>query len=520
MNEIDTRSIVTDVDVRKEETSGERIIRGIAVPFNKVISVGGLKESFERGAFGEFKPVKLFYNHDSNHLPIGMVTRGEDTDEGYVIEAKISNTTLGNDVYELLKDKTLDKLSIGFKANQHRNVNGVVVRSAVDLREISIVNDPAYADAVILDVRMSDTKNGNDVPNTERSEMTDSVTSADLNTLRNEIKDEIRSLGDTRNNSNSGPVLKHDSLGAFVKDFYKRTATHEDAEVLTRAFADSADAGVRPAWMDRDIRLVRENRNILELFSKEQLPASGNFVEYPTFSSATGEVGIQGGGSTTVEGADLNYLELAVGEGSAKVETYGGYSRLSRQAIERSSVAYLNKVLDRQKISYARATNGAVRSVLTSATGTNAYALPAAASVAPIDWIKAAVSGAGSIANVGLSADVWIVSPTQFLSLASFKDSDGRPLFVLNGDGVNSFGDLNLKGQFANVGGLKVVSDPTLTGIASYIVSSEAITVLERGPFNLDDENIVNLTKDFSIYGYMAVTLNDPKGVTKVTHTA
>src|SRR5690606_18579735 len=116
--------------------------------------------------------------------------------------------------------------------------------------------------------------------------------------------------------------------------------------------ADTTDSVVRPAWIDRDVKLVELNRPIFNLFSSEALPEDGMTIEYPTFGTVTGGVGPQ-----SAQGEDLPYLELAVSTSSTTVSTRGAYSLLTRQVIERSSIAYVNKVLRAQAISYARNTN-------------------------------------------------------------------------------------------------------------------------------------------------------------------
>ena len=86
-------NIKHDFEVREvdEET---RKFSGIAVPFDEEISVGGITERFERGAIDGIEDVKLFWNHKE---PIGKITRGEETDEGFVIDAVISRTQQGDD---------------------------------------------------------------------------------------------------------------------------------------------------------------------------------------------------------------------------------------------------------------------------------------------------------------------------------------------------------------------------------------------------------------------------------------
>ena len=53
-----------EFEVRAE--AEERTLKGVAVPYNETISVGGIEERFERGSIPSVDGVKLFYGH--NHL--------------------------------------------------------------------------------------------------------------------------------------------------------------------------------------------------------------------------------------------------------------------------------------------------------------------------------------------------------------------------------------------------------------------------------------------------------------------
>lgn len=517
---LEHRDSTVALEVRADKVD-EFIVSGLAVPYGEVTNVGDYQESFERGAFADHTgTVPLFYGHQHASEPIGNIIATRETEAGLEVDAKISLTSRGKDVYQLVKDGVLQRFSIGFRPVAEKIVDGVTVRTKAILGEVSVVPFPAYAGAAITQVRTQDFSASADETQ-ERSEMTVENT-ADVTDIRESVEDLTRQIALLKDRGNDGAganAVKFTSLGEFVKGLANRSVTMADAAELTRAYtgATTTDANVQPGWVARDIKLVDRGRTVLNLFSKDSLPASGMSVEYPKFGSTSGDVAEQ-----AAEGDDLTYIELVVGEGTAPVKTYGGYSELSRQTIERADVPYLNKVLDVQKISYGKVTNGAVRTVLTAGSSYGTHTIAFADKGKPGAWIDTVTDAVGQIDqnSTGLNADVWVVSLDQFKAIASIVDTAGRPVFVLNGDGSNTIGNVSATGLTANVAGLRVVVDAGLTGVASYIVSGEALTVMESGPFNLADENIINLSKAFSLYGYLAVTLNDVKGVVKVTHAA
>lgn len=239
-------------------------------------------------------------------------------------------------------------------------------------------------------------------------------------------------------------------------------------------------------------------------------------VSYPIFASKVGDVAKQ-----VNESDDLSYIELVVSTGSAPVDTYGAYSQITRQVIDRQDPAYINKVLDVQRNSYAKVTNSAVRGLLTNTPGAYNVATPLPALASQGDakpWIDSALDGMQKIAvnSQGLTADAWIMGFDNYRKMVGVYDTNKRPVFAVNGDGSNTIGSADLRNFGATVAGLPVLVDFGLTGTDSFIVSRESLTVLEDGAKYLDDINVVNLTNLFSVYGYLALTKNDVKGISRV----
>lgn len=504
----------------REVNQEERTVSGLAVPFDQTIEVGGFRESFARGAFDDNVTATLFYGHDhrSGGLPIGKLIKSRNTDKGYEVTARISETDKGNEVYQLLKDGVLNRFSVGFEPITDRETkDGVVVRTKALLKEVSIVPMPAYTGAVIAEVR--------DNSNNKENEMTEMIDNseevADLRSAVNDLERKFAVLGDTKSDTHATSQFR--SGGEWLSALAKG---EDAARMQVRAFtgATTADSIATPAWLNDQLRIVEEKRDVLNLFNRSALPSTGNSIEYPKVSAETGTVGAQGG-----EGLDLPYMEVALTTATAPVVTYGGYSALSRQAIERSDVAYLDAVLRFQTQQYAKATNIAVRNALVNATGVQTLnapgsspdaATPVLVNPTAIEWVSMVNDAAALVDDNarGAQAEVLVVSRDVFRQLIGLTDSTGRPMFVLNGDGINSVGNATVRNARGTIAGMPVVVIGGLADNTALFVSAEAITSFESAgaPFRLQDENIINLTKDFSLYGYMAVAVKNPLAVVKV----
>lgn len=512
-----TQMITRSFEVRDVDTDA-RTITGIAVPWDVDTNVGDYVERFERGAFGDIADVKLFYGHD---FPIGAVVRGEDTDEGFLIEARISKTPKGDEVYTLMQDNVLNRFSVGFIPVEDRMDDDVVVRTQATLKEVSVVPFPAYEGAAVLAVRNDDrstnsavdttAENTNEMKVDRLSEINYAVAS-DVEDLRSAIDEMNRRLvaGGTDNDDNKATQFR--SGGDFLKALH---ANDDAAKNQVRAYtgATLADSHVNAAWQNDLLKVVERGRPVVNLFTKGTLPAEGMTISYPYLGAVTGDVAKQ-----VAEGDDLAYIEVDIQNATVNVDTYGGYSQLSRQAIERSSVAYLEAVLKIQAQSYAKVTNAKVRSTMVAATPQTGTSFTLSSATAGA-FLGAVVDGVAKIdANAGgTQAEFVLVSLDVYSKLASLE---GGPLaFDMNGSNGATIGSTNVRAMSGTIAGLPIVVDAGLANKSFYVANSSAVTVWENAgaPLRLQDENIINLTKDFSLYGYLAVGVTNANGLVKAT---
>ncbi|TNM61532.1 HK97 family phage prohead protease [Streptomyces sp. NP160] len=511
-----------DFEIRSaEEVEDQYVVTGLAVPFNQTVNIGSYKERFERGAFSDTEAGDpLFYNHEyvnadktlnRSATPIGTITEVEETDDGLFIRALISKTDKGREVYQLLKDKVLKSFSAGFESLKHRtDPDGVIVRTKARLLEVSVVPRPAYSNAAVAEVRA------------ETNNKSEETTMSDTDTIASEVAELREGFSDLeRKFAVLGSNNKPEVSGSHFRsggEFLKALASGEESakaefRAYTGATTADANAGSGTTWVNRALKVVEENRDVLNLWNKSPLPATGNTIEYPVFVGHTGDVALQ-----ATEGADLAYIEVEVGTQTASVKTYGGYSSLSRQAIERSDVAYLDTVLQVQAQSYAKATNGAVRAALAAATGQTATLANDNAQ----GWLRMILAARRAIKTGGNSTAAFVlVSADVYDRLFTLVDAGGRPLFSINGDGSNTVGSASLATVTGSIAGLPVVIDDVAASGTCVIAGTDAITVFEQpgAPVRLSDENVINLTKDFSLYGYLAVGVSNPSAIVKADVT-
>jgi HK97 family phage prohead protease/HK97 family phage major capsid protein len=493
MTELETRSFEVRLDAETRE------VVGLAVPYGQVADIGGMyREQFVPGAIRSVEDVKLFWQHSE---PIGKILAGRDTEAGFEIRAKISDTPRGNEAYTLLRDGVINKFSVGFMAVEQTREADLVTRTLVDLREVSLVSFPAFAGASVSEVREESTvaEVVADSIQTKETNMSENM-ELDVRAVQDEVAEIRRELElvKTPTIATNAFETKFRSQGEYAKAL---VSGDQDAVELFRA--TSADAALRPAFVGYINNLINSGRPTLNAFNIQALPATGLTIEYAKVNTNTIAVGKQ-----TTENTALSTGDVALSTVSVTVNTYGGYTNISKQAIERSTVNYLDVAFQAMSLAYAKKMNVDFIAVLTGLTWTGkTYDISALTAAAVMGGIA---DGAAYIYNAtGLSPQFIVAGTTAYKRLVSIVDTAGRPVVAQVGDGSNSIGGSNIPGLTGSILGLPIVVDPAMDAKTAYLAHSSALTTYESSgnPTRLSSTDVTKLQDTYSVYGYAAVAV-------------
>ena len=489
-------------EIRETNTEAREVI-GRAVPYNETIDIGGGdKEQFVRGSVDLNSHVKLFRGHKEI---IGKVNHMEEREDGLWIKAKISNTKLGDETLELVKDGAIRSFSVGFIPVVDEKQDRTIIRKKVNLKEVSLVDFPAYENASVTEVREIKEETNN-METTTTPDYSSEI--AEVRNHAEELERRLEVLSVDKTEAPTAPTFR--SYGEYVKS----VATGEDnGLVLARAFADTnsvmADSILKNAWVNDTIRILDMGRPTYNVFSSAPLPADGMTIEYPLLNSDSSAIEEQ-----EAEGDSLTFGKIDLTSATANIKTYGGYTAMTRQLIERSSVAYVDAAFRAMAAAYAKKTNNVVKAALAGAsTSTTSVAAWSADAI-----IEALADSATKVNNeTGKSLEFILVSSDVFKQLAKQVDGLARPIAAATNPS-NGFASINPVGLTGSIAGLPIVLDPSLPNGTFYTGSSTALTTYESAgaPFRLNDGDITNLTQQFSVYGYLAVAAQDPKAIVRV----
>ncbi len=526
---------VTGLRLRDTNDTGDGMtLEGVAVPFNQRYALfSDYAEVIDPDCdFGTRKTVKVSREHGDL---IGKLTDMRREADGLHVVAKLADTESGREAAELVREGVYDGFSIGFRPVENRVIDsddGVteVHRRKVDLFEVAVTGIPAYPAAEITSQRSQTTTTNNE---SEAPHMGNDNEQRDVNERLEAFGEELRGIKATvaAGIQTAAPAElggEFRTAGDYLKALSdERNADHAAAIDLMRQTRDqivTGDTGNTVAWITDDLRLIEQRRKVTNILTRDTLPATGMSMEYNVVSEDTMAAAKQ-----TAEGAALTFGKVKFGTKTADINTYGGYTTLSRQTIERSTTPMLNTALKALNNAYAKATENAVRTYLydliksqrDATQNPNNITAPAALNtMTPDQWAGLILDAAevmddrnAAMTRLGVSKDV-------ALALIKLKDSGNR-FMDISGKGGDTIGAFDLTGVVGDLMRVPVYLLPKAPDGTAAFIDPTAVTVWESGgPTQLSNTDPVNIVDNYSVYGYMAVAATFTDGLLPVKFAA
>lgn len=140
------------VDMRATEDEG-MIVEGYAAVFDTITNLGWMNEVIDRHAFdnADMSDIVMKYNHEDSVLPMAR-TRGGSLqfnvdDHGLKIRAKLPDTSVNRDIYTLIREGVLSKMSFAFTVKSEEYDYDTDTRKILEfdkIFDVSVVDVPAY----------------------------------------------------------------------------------------------------------------------------------------------------------------------------------------------------------------------------------------------------------------------------------------------------------------------------------------------------------------------------------------
>jgi len=525
--------------------SGRRIISGVVVPFGKVGNTSVGPVVFERGsiAIKDGTKIKLLAQHDPTN-PIGRAQSFSTTNEAIYGSFKISASQKGTDYLIMASEDLIGGLSVGVEviASKPAKDGTIYVQSAV-LKEVSLVESPAFVDAVVTSVAASEGEEVSDVeetseevttqPETESEAIVEETTTAAVTEAAAPAEASRPTI--KASNPYISTTVRHGitSMGRYTEHKIKAQLGNEESKLWVAASEDPmvVQAAVdsigttNPAF--NPIQYLREfvdNTNFgtpaIDAISRGTLPANGMSFSIPSLDT-------NGGGTaptvtSTAESGVPSNTGMVTDYITGTVSKYAGQNTVTLELLERSDPIFYDELTIQMQRAYLKAIDAAVIAGFI-ADGTNATAQTAdsagiisyVAKESPLVYSGTSYFARNMVAGTGLWG-----------ALIGAVDSTGRPIYNAQPTttGMNTAGISSPTSIRGNVLGLDLYVDnnavSTLASNMAFIVAPEAATWYSS-PTSYFSVNIVsNMQVQLAIYGYGSYLTKQAAGIRKFVKTA
>ena len=502
--------------------SERRIISGKIMEYGATGNTSAGPVIFERGSISipSAAKVKLLAQHEPNN-PIGRA-QFFSTDGDFIFGTfKISNSSKGTDYLTLAAEDLISGLSVGVEVEASLPKEGYLLVTAAKLVEVSLVESPAFENAIVTKVAASE----NETENAENPS-TETESEAPVETTPEAVTPEVvpapvveasRLTTSVPYNALDSQRVRHGitSSGQLLRHKILAAQGNEESKLWITAADDfsSAGLGFTPTQYLRDIVSTQGNfgRPAMECVNKQTLPASGMTINRPKFTTyPTVTVEAEGGAVSNTD-AVSEYL-------TSTVSKYSGMQTLSIELLERSDPGFFDAITVELQNNYNKVTETALIAFLT-AQGTQASA-QAATSNGIIAFIKE--SAPAAYLATSYFAKNYLAGSSQWGLLLGAQDTTDRPIYSASNP-MNSGGNVVPTSVRGNVLGLdlyvsrNVVS--TTIDESAFVIVPEAISVFESPTAYMSVNVVANLQVQVALYGYIAFMANVGGGVRRFNLT-
>jgi hypothetical protein len=501
-----------------------RVIAGKIVPFEEVGNTSVGKVVFAKGSIdiGDPGKVKMLMQH-SPERPIGRMQKFNEEQDGIYASFKISASMQGQDALILAGEQLIDGLSVGVDVNKSVQKKEYLYVTSATLREVSLVESPAFTAAQVTKVAASENEAETPIETKESEAPVE-----DLATAPQEAKAEAATpTVEAARPVITAPLIQTsvrspiNSMGSYTEHKIKAALGNDDSKLYIAAADDSfsTNPAFNPTqYLTEFVTNTRFGTPTIDACSQGVLPASGMTIQVPSLvTSAGGGTGVAPVVTVEAEAGAVQNTGMETAYLSGTVQKYAGMNTLSVELLERGfgNGNFFAELTQQLQNAYLTSIDTAA---LTALIAAGQYSSGCDADSAGI--IEFTSDAARKIyTGTGYFAQNYIANPSQWQLLLQSVDNTGRPIYSAS-QPMNAGGDVLRTSNRGNVLGLDLYVDKNFTATttiddSAVILAPEAFTVY-RSPQAFMSVNVVsNLQVQVAIYGYMATIAKMPNGIVK-----
>jgi len=492
-----------------------RIISGKVMEYGAVgqTSVGPVV--FEHGSIQIPSPgrIKLLAQHEPNN-PIGRAQSFSTEGDFIYGSFKISNSSKGTDYLTLAAEDLVSGLSVGVEVIASLPTDTHLLVTSARLVEISLVESPAFENAIVTSVAASESE-AEQVPTNPQTESEAVMTTAP-DTTAPEPEAEAPVVEASR------PVISAGYMVGEVRSPIKTQAQYMEHTIKATLGSDVSRDYIRAAdGQARRIEAANDSFTTNPAFSPTIFSPTvidTSLMTRPTIDALGGARALSASGmtishpkittnatiSTVAESQSTAATQIVSAYVNATVVKLAGTQIMSTELLDRSDPSFYAAMYENCLRAYARASDSAVIAEIVSG-GTLCATTVAATATGVQNFVGAAAPAV--FAATGELASAYIAGTSQWSLLINAQDGSQRPIYAAaqpqNASGVSTPNSIR-----GNILGLDLYVDPYMVATtiddSAFVVAKSAICIYESPKLTLSVNVVATGEISVLLYGYFA----------------
>jgi HK97 family phage prohead protease len=505
----------------RREISGKIVPMGSGEIGNT--NLGGVV--FEAGSIEINDPskIKLLSQHDMKK-PIGRMVTATVRPDGIYATFKLSRSSGGNDALVMAQEGLVSGLSIGAEIIASApSRDGHTIVTAAKLKEVSLVTEPAFKSAQVLEIAAEEVLPAEQVqPESEpKVEETTKVEAPAVEAAAEEAaRPTVAASHYVR--ERTAPITSAQYLEASIKS----ALGDDEARRTVRAADDttSTNTGLTlPQHLNSFITDTFSGRPAFDAVTRQSLIETGMSFTVPRLYTQASSADTAPAVADVNEGASVTDTGMTSAYDTVNINKFAGLNRISWELIDRSSPAFMELLMAELRKAYEAATDKALIAAFT-ADGTQATSVATTAA-----GLQSFISVEGAKAYKGTGGDFankLVASTDQWAAITGYADTTGRALYSAQGATQNASGTAVASSVRGNILGTDLIVDHNITtsGIideSAFLVAPGSVYVWESPQTQLRLNILTTGELEIALYGYLAIYVGKSgKGVRRFNMTA
>jgi HK97 family phage prohead protease len=522
MNNLIIEAASIECSEERREISGKIVPMGTGEIGNT--NMGGVV--FEAGSIdiADVSKIKLLSQHDMKK-PVGRMIAAETRADGIYATFKLSRSTGGNDALVMAQEGLVSGLSVGAEIIASKpSRDGHIVVTAAKLKEVSLVTEPAFKSAQVLEIAAEEVIPAEETqPESEPEKVEETTTPVEAPAVEAAAVEAARPTvaASHYTKERTAPITSAQYLEANIK----AALGDDEARRTVRAADDSSSTNTGltlPQHLNTFITDTFTGRPAFNAATRGALVDSGlSFTVPRMYTNASTSPNTAPTVADTNEGIAPSETGMTSAYDTVTINKFSGLQRISFELIDRSSPAFMELVMAELRKAYEKATDAALIAALTaSGKQDDGRALSAAALQSFISVNAAKIYG-----NTGGDyASALVASPSQWGQIMSYADTTGRALYNAASP-MNQSGSARPTSVVGDVLGTNLIVDHNITAgtgdDSMFLVAPSSVYTWESPTTQLRVNVLTSGEVEINLYGYLAIYVaKDGGGVYRYNYQA